>query len=136
MVAVRRSDPETLRSSVSTRWQGDIRVPARALEENALTSFPVELLVRRLRMSSVLSDEDVRAIYRLPFSIKDFAARAPITRERDRPSHCCLIVSGLICRAKMTGEGARQLLSFHIPGDIPDLQSLHLAVMDHDLIAL
>jgi CRP-like cAMP-binding protein len=33
----------------------------------------------------------------------------------------------------MTAEGKRQILSFHIAGDIPDLQSLHLSVMDHSL---
>ena len=33
----------------------------------------------------------------------------------------------------MTAEGKRQILSFHISGDIPDLQSLHLSVMDHSL---
>jgi CRP-like cAMP-binding protein len=87
-------------------------------------------------MTCELSDEDERALHSLPFHIKDYAARTPISRERDRLSQSCLIVSGLICRAKMTGEGRRQLLSFHIPGDIPDLQSLHLEVMDHDLIAL
>jgi CRP-like cAMP-binding protein len=33
----------------------------------------------------------------------------------------------------MTEAGKRQIFSFHIPGDIPDLQSLHLDVMDHNL---
>jgi len=87
-------------------------------------------------MTSSLSDQDVSAIGRLPFVIKELPARSSICRERDRPVQSCLIVSGLICRAKVTGEGARQLLSFHIAGDIPDLQSLHLEVMDHDVIAL
>ena len=107
-----------------------------ALEETALTNDPAELLARRLQMTAELLEEDVRALRGLPFRIKDYAARSPISRERDRPSHCSLIVSGLICRAKMAGEGRRQLLSFHILGEIPDLQTLHLKVMDHDLIAL
>src|SRR3954453_22705159 len=91
-----------------------------ALEDTALTNHPAELLVRRLQMTAELSDEDVRALHALPFHIKDYAARSPISRERDRPSHCSLIVSGLICRAKMASEGRRQLLSFHILGEIPD----------------
>lgn len=92
--------------------------------------------MRRLRMNSVLSDEDIGAIHELPFIVKEFRGRTPISREGDRPAHTCLVVSGLLCRAKMTHDGRRQLLSFHIAGDIPDLQSLHLPVMDHDLIAL
>jgi len=106
------------------------------LEETDLTNYPAELLVRRLKLTCELSDGDVRALNSLPFHIKDYAAKTPISRERDRLSHSCIVVSGLLCRAKMTGEGRRQLLSFHIPGDMPDLQSLHLEVMDHDLIAL
>ena len=33
----------------------------------------------------------------------------------------------------MTGEGKRQIMAFHCPGDIPDLQSLHLRVLDRSL---
>ena len=33
-------------------------------------------------------------------------------------------------------HGHTQILSFHIPVDIPDLESLHLHVMDHDLATL
>ena len=36
----------------------------------------------------------------------------------------------------MLGDGRRQILSFHVPGDVPDLQSLHLHTMDHTLSAL
>ena len=43
----------------------------------------------------------------------------------------------LLCvRTKATSNGQRQILSIHILGEIPDLQSLHLHVMDHDLITL
>jgi CRP-like cAMP-binding protein len=104
--------------------------------KNPLTNFYAEQMVRKLRMNSVLSDEDVSAIYDLPFIVRELPARTAISREGDRPAHTCLVVSGLLCRAKMTHDGKRQLLSFHISGDIPDLQSLHLPVMDHDLIAL
>ena len=43
---------------------------------------------------------------------------------------------GFICRSKTTDAGKRQILSIHISGDIPDLQSLHLHVMDHDMTTL
>jgi CRP-like cAMP-binding protein len=57
-------------------------------------------------------------------------------KEGDRPLDCCLIVQGFVARYKLLGEGQRQIFSFHIPGDIPDIQSLHLEVMDHSLGAL
>jgi CRP-like cAMP-binding protein len=43
------------------------------------------------------------------------------------------VVEGFVCRYNLTAQGKRQIHSFHIPGDIPDLQSLHLTVMDHSL---
>src|ERR1700743_3215067 len=39
-------------------------------------------------------------------------------------------------RSKSIADGKRQILSLHIPGDIPDLMSLFLHVMDHDLSTL
>jgi hypothetical protein len=47
----------------------------------------------------------------------------------ERPSECCLIVESFGCRYGLTAEGKRQIMSFHIPGDTPDLQSIHLRVM-------
>ena len=43
---------------------------------------------------------------------------------------------GFCVRSKMTSNGRRQILSIHVPGEIPDLQSLHLHVLDHDLTTL
>ncbi|WP_425324322.1 Crp/Fnr family transcriptional regulator [Methylobacterium frigidaeris] len=57
-------------------------------------------------------------------------------REKDRPSQCCLLLEGWACRYRMLGDGKRQIFSFHIPGDIPDLQSLHLKVMDHSVCTM
>ena len=59
-----------------------------------------------------------------------------MVRDGQRPTHCCLVVAGFCVRTKTTGDGKRQILSIHIPGEIPDLQSLHLVVMDHDLVTL
>jgi CRP-like cAMP-binding protein len=45
-------------------------------------------------------------------------------------------LEGFTCRYKFTDKGKRQIFSFHTPGDIPDLQSLHLKTMDHALATL
>jgi hypothetical protein len=39
----------------------------------------------------------------------------------------------VLCRQKIALRGTRQIFSFYIAGDIPDLQSLHLKTMDHTL---
>src|SRR5205085_4394210 len=77
-----------------------------------------------------------QAITTLPFTERTFNGGQDIARERDQPSQCCLVLDGLACRYKILSNGRRQTFSYHIPGDIPDLQSLHIEVMDHNLAAL
>jgi CRP-like cAMP-binding protein len=43
------------------------------------------------------------------------------------------VLEGFDCMFKVTAEGNRQIMNFHIPGDIPDLQSLHVTVLDSSL---
>lgn len=57
-------------------------------------------------------------------------------RQGDHSEECCLLAAGFLFRSITTPDGERQILSLHIPGEIPDLQSLHLNVMDHDLSTL
>jgi len=97
---------------------------------------PTEMLIRRLRVDTHLSDEDAEALSNLPMQIKEVDADTLIVSEGDRPTKCCLVIQGFACRSKVTDSGRRQILSFHIPGDIPDLQSLFLRTMDHDLTTI
>jgi CRP-like cAMP-binding protein len=93
-------------------------------------------LIRRLRIDSGISDEDIKAIHALPFSVREYPAERAVVSDGQRATECCLIVKGFCARSKTTSEGRRQILSIHIPGEIPDLMSLHLNVMDHDLMTL
>ena len=93
-------------------------------------------LLRRLRVMAGIEEEDIQAIRALPVSVRTYRPNQPIVRDGERPSECCLIVEGFCVRTKTTSTGQRQILSIHIPGEIPDLQSLHLHVMDHDLVTL
>jgi CRP-like cAMP-binding protein len=90
-------------------------------------------LLLKLESIAELSPEDKQALLALPLRVKDIPADTDIVSEGDRPSECCLVLDGFVCRYKITPGGKRQILSFHTPGDIPDLQSLYLKVMDHSL---
>jgi CRP-like cAMP-binding protein len=91
------------------------------------------MLIRKLESIVTLTDEQRQAVLSLPVRTRNLAARQDIVRDGDKPSHCCLILDGWACRYKLLGDGRRQILSFHIPGDVPDLQSLHIPTMDHGL---
>jgi len=90
-------------------------------------------LIRKLESIATLSNEERQAIESLPVRINVLNARQDIVRDGDKPSHCCLVLEGWTCRYKLLSEGKRQIFSFNVPGDIPDLQSLHVDTMDHSL---
>jgi CRP-like cAMP-binding protein len=97
------------------------------------TSTP---LIHKLESILVLSEDEKDVLRNVSGTIKTVGPRQDLVREGDRPSECCLILEGFAYRYKLTEEGKRQIFSFHIPGDIPDLQSLHIDVMDHSLSSL
>jgi len=47
-----------------------------------------------------------------------------------------LLLDGFLYRHKIANGSTRQITSFYVPGDIPDLHSLHLSPMDHNLASL
>jgi CRP-like cAMP-binding protein len=93
-------------------------------------------LIRQLETIASLSETDREALAALPVRVKAVGENRDIVREGDRPSESCLILEGLVCRYKMVVGGRRQIVSFHFPGDMPDLQSLYLDAMDHSISAL
>jgi CRP-like cAMP-binding protein len=100
---------------------------------DAAAADTLDPLVRKLESIAPLSDEERQAIVGLPMMVRNLKADQDIVRDQDRPSQCCLILEGFACRYKVIEGGKRQIFSFHIPGDIPDLQSIHLDIMDHSL---
>jgi CRP-like cAMP-binding protein len=91
------------------------------------------LMVRKLTSIASLSGAEQQAVEALPHVVRVFESGEDIVRDKDRPAYCCILLSGWSYRYKVLADGKRQILSFHIPGDIPDLQSLHLRVMDHNV---
>ncbi len=91
------------------------------------------LLVRKLESISALCEDERLALQNLPMQVQDLRPDQDIVREGDRPSRSCLVLDGFAAIYKMTGDGKRQIMAFHSPGDIPDLQSLQLKVLDSSL---
>jgi CRP-like cAMP-binding protein len=46
------------------------------------------------------------------------------------------MLEGMTSRYKISADGKRHIMSLHIRGDIPDLQSLFIEEMDHSLAAM
>jgi CRP-like cAMP-binding protein len=93
-------------------------------------------LLRRLEAIGAPTDAERELLANLPGSTRHYQAHEDIVRIGDRPSVVCLMVEGMACRYKVSADGKRQIQAFYIKGDIPDLQSLFIDVMDHSLGAL
>jgi CRP-like cAMP-binding protein len=88
-------------------------------------------LTKKLRRLARLDDADEQTISDLSCSLERVRANRHLIIEGTQPTDCCLLIQGFACRYKMSPSGARQIVSFHVPGDILDLQHLYLACADH-----
>jgi CRP-like cAMP-binding protein len=100
------------------------------------SSHLLQPMIVKLESVSALTDQERQAVENLPVRVHALKARQDIVRDGDTATQCCLILEGWACRYKILGEGKRQIFSFHIAGDIPDLQSLHIPLMDHTLATM
>jgi CRP-like cAMP-binding protein len=80
-----------------------------------------------------LAEADRQAILALPHRTRLVEASTYLTREGDLPTVCGVLGSGFAYRQKLTGDGVRQIVALHIPGDALDLQHLFLDVADHSV---
>lgn len=69
----------------------------------------------------------------LPFELRTVHNGDYLVRAGEGVVRCGLLVEGYACRHKVTRNGGRQIVSFHIPGDILNLQNLFLERSDHNL---
>ena len=59
--------------------------------------------------------------------------RHDIAQEDGRPTQCALLLDGWAYRYKLLNGGGRQIMSFHVAGDLLDIQNLYLPVSDHSI---
>ena len=93
-------------------------------------------LLARLERRSPLGEADRRAVMNLPHNVRRLSAGAHVVRDGDVPEYCALLLTGFAYRYKITGEGARQIISFHMPSEFVDLQHSFLGVADTSVQAL
>jgi len=93
-------------------------------------------LIRKLGSVFALTEDERQALEALPMQVMVIKDDQDIVRMGDRPSRSCLILSGFAATYKVTAGGKRQIVSFAIAGDIPDLQSLHLKTLDTSIATI
>ncbi len=98
--------------------------------------MPLAPFLARVRALTVISDEDVKALKNMRLEHRFMKAGSELVFIDDAPSRSFLLTEGFACMYKLTGPGRRQIVSFSISGDMPDLQSLHARRMDVSISAL
>lgn len=93
-------------------------------------------LIKKLSSVSNLTPGDVEALRRLPLIVREINGKTDIVNVGDCPTHCCLLLDGMLYTSVIQTDGTRQITSLHMPGDIPDLQGLHIDVMNHNVGAI
>ena len=98
-------------------------------------SFPSQdsPLIRKIESVFTLTDDERQALETLPMQLAVIKENQDIVREGDRPTRSFVILSGFTCTYKVSQDGKRQIMTFDIAGDIPDLQSLHLRMLDSSI---
>ena len=97
--------------------------------------FAFSVFVDRLMSIADLSVEDIQALASMPSTIRHYDAHDYIYRHGDHTSQCCLLLQGYLCWTD-NGRHEQQITSIHVPGDIPDLHTIHHAKLDFNLVAL
>ncbi|WP_166040901.1 Crp/Fnr family transcriptional regulator [Sphingosinicella sp. YJ22] len=94
---------------------------------------PAAGLIRKLRRLAPLDPDDRQLLAALPYRPEAVPAGRVLVSEGSIVAQCCLLVDGYACRHKTSADGKRQIVSFHVAGDLLDVQHLMLERADHDV---
>ena len=78
----------------------------------------------RLTRRSLLSTAEQREILNLPSKIVAAAPNTDFVRSGEMAGQACVVLEGLVGRFQQANNGGRQIIALHIPGDMPDLQTV------------
>jgi len=93
-------------------------------------------LFSELQRQIPLTNDEVDSIDRVPVHRSAVSRGQDLVREGDPSSSCIVVISGLLAMSKVNELGKRQISSFHLKRDMPDLMNLHLDMRDNDLRAV
>jgi CRP-like cAMP-binding protein len=97
-----------------------------AKHANTLTT-----ITDKLQSLGTLDQSDRDALGSLVFTVNTAPANHDLVKQGEVATNLQVLLDGYACRYKITAEGARQIVSFHVPGDILDAQQLLLGCADH-----
>jgi len=96
----------------------------------------VEPLITKLKSIGTLSEQDRALVDSLPIVSRRLAPQEYLLHQGDHPTNSAVVLEGVMARFQELTDGDRQVVSFHLRGDIPDLHTLFIKRMDHSLVGI
>ena len=93
----------------------------------------LDAFIAKIEGRAELTEGERAALRALPRRVMNLSARTRIVEEGERPTHSCMVVAGMVFRSKLALTGRRQIISFHVPGDMVDLQTILFRTADHTI---
>ncbi|WP_231489638.1 Crp/Fnr family transcriptional regulator [Billgrantia saliphila] len=93
-------------------------------------NFLSALMILKLEGVFTLTGEERQALHDLPMRVVVLKTNQDIVHIGECPLQSFLVLEGFASSYKLTADGVRQIVALHIPGDAPDLQTLHLKRID------
>lgn len=94
-------------------------------------------LARKLRQFEPLMPAEMTALHRLlAAKTQRVGAGVPLIEEGETPLDMHVVLSGWACRSRKAPNGRRQIVAFHVPGDICDFGVFLMRQMDSTITAL
>ena len=90
----------------------------------------------RLRQSRAFGSADVAALAELPADIRNVEANASIVPDGSRGDRIHVLLDGWAARFKILENGSRQIPALMLPGDMCDIDALHLDRSDFGVMAI
>jgi CRP-like cAMP-binding protein len=97
--------------------------------------MPHRKLISRLQAVVGISEQDQAKLARMPFKLKTLGNGECVVRQGNSPTNSTVVMSGFLARQRVI-SARNQISAFYVAGDMPDLHTLHLPVMDHELCSV
>src|ERR1700761_4401445 len=97
--------------------------------------MPTGLFSKRVHDAVGLSARDRELLGALRVTERALENREPLYLAGDVATQCAVVYAGFLASHKIVSD-REQMLALHVPGDFPDLQSLHMPVSDHNIVSI
>lgn len=101
-----------------------------------MSARSLQTFVNRLSDHTCLTDQDRQFLLDLPAKESKVENEQNVVKREDTVQHSCVVISGLLARIGHTNDGGRQITSFFVSGNMPDLQTLMRPRASFGLVAI